>query len=95
MKHFVKWVTTQPRVPESVEPGDTANDDYSIETSFNVEGPDRIDTSGHGKEVLMPDIYADERVATEPELKDFDLRSPGVGEPSGFNPYDTGVLQKK
>ncbi len=107
MKQIIRWLKTwfsrtestiaadQPSDVLNVEPVDIPNDDNSIESSFNEEGPDRIDTSGHGKEVSMPDIYADEHVATEPDLKDFDLRSPGVVEPDGFNPYDTGVLQKK
>jgi hypothetical protein len=40
---------------------------------------------------LMPDIYAD----TQVDIKALDQTTPNIDEPAGFNPYDTGVLQKK
>ena len=57
--------------------------------------PDRIDAPGSGPDVSMPDIYADGHDATEPDLKVLDQPSPDADESAGFNPYDTGVLQKK
>ena len=47
------------------------------------------------KDVLMPDIYADTHVDVEADLKALDQPTPDIEEPDGFNPYDTGVLQKK
>ncbi len=47
------------------------------------------------EDVVMPDIYADEYVATVQDLKVIDLSSPDIDESNGFNPYDTAVLQKK
>ena len=47
------------------------------------------------EDVVMPDIYADEFVATVQDLKVLDLSSPNNDDASGFNPYDTAVLQKK
>jgi len=47
-------------------------------------------------EASMPDIYGDEFVATVQDIKIIDLSSPeDVDESTGFNPYDTAVLQKK
>ena len=48
-----------------------------------------------GKDVLMPDIYADTHVDVQPNLKALDQPTPDIEEPNGFNPYDTAVLQKK
>jgi hypothetical protein len=47
------------------------------------------------EDVVMPDIYAPEFVATVEDIKIIDLSSPDVDESTGFNPYDTAVLQKK
>ena len=46
-------------------------------------------------DLVMPDIYADEHVATAPHLKVIDLSSPDIDKSTGFNPYDTAVLRKK
>ncbi len=45
--------------------------------------------------VLMPDIYADEHVATVSDLKTPDPSAPDTDKSTGFNPDDTAVLQKK
>ena len=47
------------------------------------------------EDLVMPDIYADEQVATVPHLKVIDLSSPDIDKSTGFNPYDTAVLRKK
>ena len=46
-------------------------------------------------DLLTPDIYADEHVATVPDLRTLVPSSPDIDKSAGFNPYDTGVLQKK
>jgi hypothetical protein len=79
----------------SVERDDIVSDDYEIEISFDPEVPGRIESQGEGKTVLMPDIYADPHSPTVPDLKILDQPSADVGESTGFNPYDTGVFQKK
>jgi hypothetical protein len=56
------------------------------------------DQSSHAvstEEASMPDIYATEFVATVQDLKVLDLSSSDADESTGFNPYDTAVLQKK
>ncbi len=47
------------------------------------------------EDLVMPDIYAVEHVATVPDLKILVPSSPDTDETRGFNPYDTAVLQKK
>ncbi len=47
------------------------------------------------EDVVMPDIYADEQVATVRGIKILDPSSPDIDKSTGFNPYDTAVLQKK
>ena len=98
MKQILKWLerrtpssTTSlseddPRDIVPVESVELPNDNYSIEPSFDAGTPDR--------ETLMPDIYSDSHIATEPDLKILDQPSTNKDEPDGFNPYDTGVLQK-
>jgi hypothetical protein len=46
-------------------------------------------------DIVMPDIYGDEHVATVPDLKIINLSSSDAEESTGFNPYDTAVLRKK
>ena len=83
----------QPSNPVSVKPGDFENNDYKVEMLFDAEVHGRIDSQGPGKNVLMPDIYADKSVATAPELEI--LAPPGTDESIGFDPYDTAKMQKK
>ena len=52
-------------------------------------------SSSVSKDVLMPDIYADTHVDVQTNPKALDQPTPDIEEPNGFNPYDTGVLQKK
>ncbi len=61
----------------------------------------RVESLGPGKNVLMPDIYAEEFGVKETPLEIVDESSPDIDESSGidksagFNPYDTGTLYKK
>ena len=45
--------------------------------------------------VLKPDKNSDESDLTVPDLKILEPTSLDTGESVGFDPYDTGVLQKK
>ena len=47
------------------------------------------------EDVLMPDIYADQRARTSPEPQAPTPSSPDGDKTRGFNPYDTGVFQEK
>ncbi len=47
------------------------------------------------EDVVMPDIYADEQVATVSDLKVLGPSSADTDKSVGFNPYDTAVLQQK
>ena len=62
------------------------------------DAPDVVDQSSKPltvEDLVMPDIYAVEHVATVPDLKVIDLSSPDIDKSTGFNPYDTAVLRKK
>ena len=48
-----------------------------------------------GKNVVIPDAYADEDTATVPVLEISDEPSQEFDTSEGFNPYDTGSLYKK
>ncbi len=50
---------------------------------------------GFSNDAPMPDIFTDECDATVPHLKVLNLSLMDVNESTGFNPYDTGVSQKK
>ncbi len=50
---------------------------------------------GFSNDAPTPDIHTDEYDATVPHLKVLDLSLVDVNESTDFNPYDTGVLQKK
>ncbi len=50
---------------------------------------------GFSNDAPMPDVHTAECDATVPHLKALDLSLMDVNEPTGFNPYDTGVSQKK
>ena len=52
-------------------------------------------TTLSAEDVVMPDIYADEHVATVSDLKIISPASPDADDEAGFNPYDTAVLQNK
>ncbi len=80
--------------PVCVKADDPANNDDNVEMAFDGETHGRIDSQGPGKNILMPDIYGNERIATVPDLKILDPSSPDTDESTGFNPYDTAVLQK-
>ncbi len=47
------------------------------------------------EDVVMPDIYGENSDDTEPLLNILDPSSPDTDDSTGFNPYDTAVLQKK
>ncbi len=56
---------------------------------------DQSSNTVSAEDVLMPDIYGDEFVATVEDIEIIDLPSPDIDESNGFNPYDTAVLRKK
>ncbi len=100
MKRLIRWLETKIAAPAnsgtlngmsntvSVEPGD-------VSTTSGGEVPGRPCTAGSEKDISMPDIYADSDVVTEPDLKILQQPSADGDKSVGFNPYDTGVLQKK
>ena len=73
----------------------TNNSTWDVESSFNMELPDASSVRRSSGSAEMPDIYASEYVAKKAEPEIVDQSLPNVDKFVGFNPYDTGVLQKK
>ncbi len=96
MKRIVRWLEEKlprqkfldtsdaPSDPESVKADEI---DLGIDVSKGLQRP--------AKNVLMPDIYGENDDDTQPLLNILDPSSPDTDESTGFNPYDTAVLQKK
>ncbi len=106
MKRIIAWLgmkffrSETPIVegrPKTVsdETDDGVNDDYKVKASRDAAAPGQVKTRLSGEDVLMPDIYADRHDVTESDLVLLDQSIPDSDESTGFNPYDTGVLQKK
>lgn len=53
---------------------------------------DLIVSLGPGKNVLMPDIYAEEYAVDDSVLELVDKPAKQTDESSGFDPYDTATL---
>ncbi len=66
-----------------------------LSSPTDVAEDDLPTTTMSAEDVVMPDIYADEHVATVSDLKIIGPSSPDADDAEGFNPYDTAVLQKK
>ncbi len=89
MKRFMRWLETISSRPK--EP--VADDRPSNADPDDLDLP--RDTQDFVTDAPMPDIYTDECAATVPHLKALDLDLTDLDESTGFNPYDSGVLQKK
>ncbi len=108
-KRFFKWLKTKlsrrSAIDEAQElhipvgvgvvPNENIKEDYAVEVGFDAELPGRGDTQEPGPSVLMPDIYAEKPVSTDPKLEILDRSSPDAVKSTGFDPYDTIVLHKK
>ena len=102
MKQISKWLAPKLSGWEAVEDkpsnADVIKPDIN-ESTIDIFIGDEVANSTQKqvppKDVLMPDIYSDEHVATIPNLKILDQPSLEDGESAGVNPYDTGVFQKK
>ena len=89
MKRIFRWLETissRPKEPVADDrPSNADPDDLNLPRDiqdFVTDAP-------------MPDIYTDECAATVPRLEVLDLDLTDLDESTGFNPYDSGVLQKK
>ena len=87
MKRFVAWLETSWASAKSLFAADQAGDPEDVEP----DDEDRDETVDTGE---MPNIYADvER--TNSHLKVLEAVKADSDDTRGFNPYDTGTLQKK
>ena len=67
----------------------------SLFVADQMSAPDDFDPDDESTQnVEMPDIYSDLK-ATSPHLKVTEAVAADSDDTRGFNPYDTGTLQKK
>ncbi len=86
MKRLVTWLETGLVHVKSLFVADQASEPE------NVEPEDDGQESAEAAE--MPDIYSDVK-KTSPNIKILDAVKADSDDTRGFNPYDTGTLQKK
>ncbi len=102
MKRIIRWLETklsrwgavvdEPSDSEVIKPD---INESTIDVFLGDEVANSMQNQVSEKDVLMPDIYADDHVATVPNLKIPDQPSLDVGESAGVNPYDTAKMRKK
>jgi hypothetical protein len=96
MIRILKWLEANlPRfgsldLPDAPDESKIVNFD---ETDLGIDAPKGLQEPT--KNILMPEIYADEHVATVPNLKILGESPPDTDESSGFDPYNTGTLRMK
>ena len=102
MKRIIRWLETKLSRGEAVadEPSNAEVvkpdiDESTTDIFLGSEVANLTQDQEPEKNVPMPDIYSDEYVATVPNLEILAPSSPDINESAGFNPYDTGTLQKK
>ena len=66
-----------------------------MSTDAKKDSRTKSDPTDNQANVLMPDIYADKPANKKIDAEAVELPTPDTDEPVGFNPYDTGTLQKK
>lgn len=92
MAHFGKWLRkTFFRRSRAVDSGQHPGPDDDASDSDKRR---QMESHGQSKNDKMPDIYNDTDV-TVPELKIISGSAAATDEPSGFDPYNTGVFQEK
>ena len=104
MQRIIRWLETKLSGWETPTVADEASNSEVIRPDINESTIDIFlgDAVRHSmykqesaKDVPMPDIYSDELVDTVPNLEIVDPSPADTDDSTGFNPYDTAVLQKK
>lgn len=102
MKRIIRWLKTKLSRWRAVADGQSDPEvikpdinESTIDIFLGDEVASSMRDQKSGKDVLMPDIYADEHGDTVPHLKIPDQPSLDVGESAGVNPYDTAKMHKK
>lgn len=65
------------------------------ESSFGKELPEPCSPARTKEIVVMPDIYTHDHETKKPDPAIVDQSLPHIDKFVGFNPYDTGIMQKK
>lgn len=66
-----------------------------IESSFGKELPEPRSPARPKEIAVMPDIYTHDHETKKPDPAIVDQSLPHIDKFVGFNPYDTGIMQKK
>ena len=89
-----RWgaVADEPSTPEIIKPD---INESTIDVFLGSAVANSMGDQKSGKDVPIPDIYADEHGDTVPQLEIPDQPSLDVSESDGVNPYDTAKIHKK
>ena len=87
MKQLLTWLQTSLAHVKSIFVADQTSEPEDVE-------PDDEHDRESTQNVEMPDIYSDLK-ATTPHLKVVEAVAADSDDTRGFNPYDTGRLQKR
>ena len=90
MKRIIRWLKSLFSRPSVTAVADQSTKSLTVKSDDIAE--DKLESE---KIELMPDIYADRHVATEPDPENPDQSLSDIDKSAGFNPYDTAVLRKK
>ena len=90
MKRVIRWLITLLSRPTEVTVADQPTKPLTVKSDDIVE--DNLESA---RTDLMPDMYTDWHIATEPDFENLDQPSLDVEKSAGFNPYETAILRKK
>lgn len=91
MKRLLTWLETGLAHVKSFFVADQASDAENVEPEDDGHEDDGQESA---KAAEMPDIYSDVK-KTNPHMKVLEAVKADSDDTRGFNPYDTGTLQKK
>jgi hypothetical protein len=91
MKRLLTWLETGLAHVKSLFVADQASDAEDVEPEDDGHEDDGQESA---KAAEMPDIYSDVK-KTNPHMKVLEAVKADSDDTRGFNPYDTGTLQKK
>ena len=106
MKRFLSWLNTKlsrqsaiaeaedEHIPVGVRarPKENIKKDYAVEVGFDPEVPGHFESRGPENNVLIQNRYADQAMATEPELSILSDSSLDANQSAGIDPYDSGCF---
>ena len=89
-KRVFRWLITLHSRPTEVTVADQPTKPLTVKSDDIVE--DNLESA---RTYLMPDIYTDWHIATEPDFKNLNQSLLDVDKSAGFSPYETAILRNK